>query len=283
MATSVLIDGAQTVAQPRQRPGARRDFFAFSGHKIFGPTGIGVLYGSRKCSTLPPWQGGGNMITDVTLEEDGLQHPPGRFEAGTPSIGDAAGLATALDYVARIGMPNIAKYEHELLEYGTEKLCEIPGLRLVGTARRRPECCRSSCGNKRGSGRRRSTWRGSRCAGHHCSQPSCAGSDWSRPFVPRCRSTIRMRRSTASPTRFAESSDCDLSLTGEAMTQATIATISPAEFQELRKAGKTPELIDVRTPVEFQGVHAEGAHALSILDPSQIFQGRQSAEPVYVI
>src|SRR5581483_5936320 len=132
----VLIDGAQSVPHTpvdMQEMGA--DFFVFSGHKIFGPTGIGVVYGTAEAlEETPPWQGGGNMITDVTLERAQYQDPPGRFEAGTGNIADAVGLATALDYVSRIGMPNIASYEHALLEYATPRLAEVPGLRLIGTA-----------------------------------------------------------------------------------------------------------------------------------------------------
>jgi len=132
----VLIDGAQSVPHtPINLQEMAPDFFVFSGHKIFGPTGIGVLYGLEEVlADTPPWQGGGNMITDVTLERSVYQPPPGRFEAGTVNIADAAGLATALDYVERIGMPTIAAYEHSLLEYATASLREIPGLRLVGTA-----------------------------------------------------------------------------------------------------------------------------------------------------
>ncbi len=133
---TVLIDGAQSVPHtPINLQEMAPDFFVFSGHKIFGPTGIGVLYGREEVlADTPPWQGGGNMITDVTLERSVYQPPPGRFEAGTANIADAAGLATALDYVERIGMPTIAAYEHSLLEYATASLREIPGLRLVGTA-----------------------------------------------------------------------------------------------------------------------------------------------------
>ncbi|HYQ39831.1 MAG TPA: aminotransferase class V-fold PLP-dependent enzyme [Pseudomonas sp.] len=111
------------------------DFFVFSGHKIFGPTGIGVVYGKRELlETLPPWQGGGNMIADVTFERTLYQPAPARFEAGTGNIADAVGLAAALDYVERIGLDNIARYEHDLLAYATRGLSAIPGLRLVGTA-----------------------------------------------------------------------------------------------------------------------------------------------------
>ncbi|MEU9806804.1 family 2A encapsulin nanocompartment cargo protein cysteine desulfurase [Mycobacterium sp. NPDC050853] len=132
----VLIDGAQSVPHLTvnlQELGA--DFFVFSGHKIYGPTGIGVLYGSEDAlAETPPWQGGGNMIADVTLERAVFQGPPNKFEAGTGNIADAVGLGEALRYVERIGIDRIAEYEHALLEYATPLLAAIPGVRLVGTA-----------------------------------------------------------------------------------------------------------------------------------------------------
>jgi cysteine desulfurase/selenocysteine lyase len=131
-----LVDGAQSVSHMRvnvQEIGA--DFFVFSGHKVFGPTGIGVVYGRRALlEQMPPWQGGGNMIADVTFERTVFQPPPNKFEAGTGNIADAVGLGAAIDYVQRIGMDNIARYEHDLLAYATHHLKPIPGVRLVGTA-----------------------------------------------------------------------------------------------------------------------------------------------------
>lgn len=131
-----LVDGAQSVshlAVDVQAIGA--DFFVFSGHKIFGPTGIGVLWGRRDVlDDMPEWQGGGNMIADVTFEKTVFQPIPNKFEAGTGNIADAVGLGAALDYVSRLGLENIARYEHELLVYGMQRLGEIPGLRLIGTA-----------------------------------------------------------------------------------------------------------------------------------------------------
>ena len=107
----------------------------FSGHKIFGPTGIGVLYGTEEAlAETPPWQGGGNMIADVTLERSLYQGLPNKFEAGTGNIADAVGLGEALRYVERVGIERIAAYEHALLEYATPRLADIPGVRLVGTA-----------------------------------------------------------------------------------------------------------------------------------------------------
>src|SRR6202161_3113369 len=133
----VLLDGAQAVSHmPIDVQSLDCDFYVFSGHKVFAPTGIGVLYGKPEVlAETPPWQGGGNMIIDVTFEKTTYQPPPGRFEAGTGNIADAVGLGAAIDYMERIGMPNISRYEHDLLLYATEALQRIPGLRLIGTAR----------------------------------------------------------------------------------------------------------------------------------------------------
>ena len=133
---AVLIDGAQAVAHlPLDVSALDIDFYVFSGHKIFAPTGIGVLYGKPEIlAGMPPWQGGGNMISDVTFERTSYAAPPARFEAGTGSIADAVALGTALDYVSRAGLPGIARYEHELLRYATAALSTVPGLRLIGTA-----------------------------------------------------------------------------------------------------------------------------------------------------
>ena len=132
-----LIDGAQSVSHMAVDVRALdADFFVFSGHKIFGPTGIGALYGKRELlEDMPPYQGGGNMIQDVTFEKTVYQGPPTRFEAGTGNIADAVGLGAALDYVQRIGIENIGRYEHDLLAYATHHLRPIPGVRLIGTAR----------------------------------------------------------------------------------------------------------------------------------------------------
>ena len=114
------------------------DFFVFSGHKIYAPNGIGVVYGKKEVlEILPPWQGGGNMIQDVTFEETIFNGPPARFEAGTPNVADAVGLGAALDYVSHIGLNNISKYEHFLTEYARENLAKINGLRLIGNPRER--------------------------------------------------------------------------------------------------------------------------------------------------
>lgn len=132
----VLIDGAQAVSHmPVDVQDLDCDWYAFSGHKVFGPTGIGALYGKKDLlDTMPPWQGGGNMIEDVTFEKTVYQPAPVRFEAGTASIADAVGLGAALDYLQRIGMENINRYEQDLLAYATQGLLTVPGLRLIGTA-----------------------------------------------------------------------------------------------------------------------------------------------------
>lgn len=134
--SKVLLDGAQSVSHIRvdlQLLGA--DFFVFSGHKIFGPTGIGVLYGKEEIlNSLQPWQGGGNMIKDVTFDRTQFHDAPYRFEAGTGNIADAVGLGEALDYVNKWGIDNIYQYEHYLLLYATERMREVPGLKLIGTA-----------------------------------------------------------------------------------------------------------------------------------------------------
>lgn len=132
----VLVDGAQTVSHQAVDVSALgADFYVFSGHKVFGPTGIGAVFGKADVlEQMPPWQGGGNMIADVTFEKTVYQAPPFRFEAGTGNIADAVGLGAAIDYVMNIGLENIARYEHELLVYATEALCQVPGLTLIGTA-----------------------------------------------------------------------------------------------------------------------------------------------------
>ncbi len=133
---TTLVDGAQSVSHMRVNVAALGcDFFVFSGHKIFGPTGIGVVWGRKALlDQMPPWQGGGNMIADVTFEKTLYQPAPNKFEAGTGNIADAVGLGAALDYVQALGMEAIAQYEHHLLAYATHYLAPIKGVRLVGTA-----------------------------------------------------------------------------------------------------------------------------------------------------
>ena len=134
---TVLLDGAQAISHMRVDMQALDcDFFVFSGHKVFGPTGIGVVYGKPEVlEFMPPWQGGGNMIQDVTFEKTLYQEPPQRFEAGTGNIADAVGLGAAIDYLDKVGMPNIARHEHELLVKATSELACIPGLHIIGTAK----------------------------------------------------------------------------------------------------------------------------------------------------
>jgi len=132
----VLIDGAQSIPHiPINVQALGCDYFVFSGHKLFGPTGIGVLYGRLPLlEEMPPYQGGGNMIRDVTFEKTTYQGSPQKFEAGTPDIAGVVGLGAAVDYLSRIGMPAIAAYEHELLGYATQALSSVRGLHLIGTA-----------------------------------------------------------------------------------------------------------------------------------------------------
>jgi cysteine desulfurase / selenocysteine lyase len=133
---TVVVDGAQAVAHmPVDVQALGCDFYAFSGHKIFGPTGVGVLYGRKALlESMPVYQGGGGMIGRVTFERTTFADLPYKFEAGTPHIAGAIGLAAALDYLTAIGIERVAAYEDELLKYATRALTEVPGLRLTGTA-----------------------------------------------------------------------------------------------------------------------------------------------------
>jgi cysteine desulfurase/selenocysteine lyase len=132
----VLIDGAQ--AAPHESVDVQQlgcDFYAFSGHKMSGPTGIGVLYGREDwLDRLPPWQGGGEMILSVNFEESVYNHLPYKFEAGTPNIAGAIGLGAAIDYLQAIGMGCIADYESSLLSYMTDQLSQVENIRLIGIA-----------------------------------------------------------------------------------------------------------------------------------------------------
>jgi cysteine desulfurase / selenocysteine lyase len=132
----VLVDGAQAVAHmPVDVLALDADFYAFSGHKVFGPTGVGVLYAKPEIlAEMPPWQGGGNMISDVTFERTRYQKSPAKFEAGTGSIADAVGLGAALDYLTKLGMTNIRGYEQQLIAYAMRLISTVPGIRLIGTA-----------------------------------------------------------------------------------------------------------------------------------------------------
>ncbi len=132
----VLVDGAQSTPHlPVNVTALDADFYVFSGHKIFAPTGIGALYGKAPLlEAMPPWQGGGHMIKDVRFEKTIYQNAPEKFEAGTPDIAGVVGLGAAIDYLFKVGIPAIAAYEHALLEYATRALATIPGLRPIGTA-----------------------------------------------------------------------------------------------------------------------------------------------------
>jgi len=135
----VLLDAAQAV--PHLRVDMREldcDFYAFSGHKLYAPTGIGVLYGREALlKEMPPWQGGGDMILKVSFEGTTFNALPYKFEAGTPNIAGTVGLGAAIDYLEALGMERIAAYEHELLDYATQRLASVRGLRLIGTARQK--------------------------------------------------------------------------------------------------------------------------------------------------
>jgi cysteine desulfurase/selenocysteine lyase len=172
----VLIDGAQSVAHtPVDVQDLDVDFFVFSGHKIYAPTGIGAVYGKKELlALLPPWQSGGNMIKDVTFEETIFNDPPHKFEAGTPNVADAVGLGAALDYVGRVGIQSIEKYERHLTEYARRALGQISGVRLIGNPRERvsvvsfvlPNMPAPEVGkllDQEGIALR---------AGHHCAQPA---------------------------------------------------------------------------------------------------------------
>jgi cysteine desulfurase/selenocysteine lyase len=172
---AILIDGAQAV--PHLKPNVQEldcDFYVFSGHKICGPTGVGILYGKEAwLNKLPPYQGGGEMIATVSFEKTTYADLPHKFEAGTPNIEAGIVLGTAIDYLNEIGFDNIAQYEHELLEYATEKLLQIEGLKIYGTAVAKTSAISFNIGNvhpydigtiidKLGIAVR---------TGHHCAQP----------------------------------------------------------------------------------------------------------------
>jgi len=171
----VLVDAAQsTPHMPVNVTALDVDFLVFSGHKVFGPTGIGVLYAkSRILDSMPPWQGGGNMIEDVTFERTRYQAPPARFEAGTGNIADAVGLGAALSYLQSLGLHNVERYESDLLAYATPRLEAVPGLTIIGKAPHKASVLSfviegldpvaiGSALNQEGIAVR---------AGHHCAQP----------------------------------------------------------------------------------------------------------------
>ena len=135
----VMVDGAQSAPHiPVDVQQIDCDFFAFSGHKMYGPTGVGVLYGKEEwLDRLPPYQGGGEMIEHVSFEHTTFERPPLKFEAGTPDYIATHGLATAIDYIERLGMDNISAHEHRLTSYAMDRLGAIPGMRIFGTSDRK--------------------------------------------------------------------------------------------------------------------------------------------------
>jgi cysteine desulfurase/selenocysteine lyase len=137
MGIPVLVDGAQSAPHmPIDVQALDCDFYAFSGHKLYGPTGVGVLYGKMKhLEAMPPYQCGGDMIQSVTFEKTTFAKPPNKFEAGTPAIAEVIGLGAAIDYLEGIGLARIGAYEHELLAYATARMSEIPEVRIIGTAK----------------------------------------------------------------------------------------------------------------------------------------------------
>lgn len=172
----VLVDGAQsTPHMPVNVQLLDADFFVFSGHKVFGPTGIGALYGkAHLLEAMQPWQGGGHMIKDVTFAKTTYNHAPEKFEAGTPDIAGVVGLGAAVDYLMNLGLPAISAYEHDLLEYATPALLSVPGLKIIGTAAHKASVLSFNIAghdpekvgvhlDKYGIAAR---------AGHHCAQPA---------------------------------------------------------------------------------------------------------------
>ena len=172
----VVVDGAQGVPHmPVDVQDLDCDFYAFSGHKLFGPTGVGVLYGKKHLlAAMPPWEGGGSMIQRVSFDATTYADPPARFEAGTPHIAGGIGLEAAIDYVNSVGIEAIAAYEDDLLSYAHAALAEVPDLRLIGTAREKVSVVSFTLGeihphdigtilDAEGIAVR---------AGHHCAQPT---------------------------------------------------------------------------------------------------------------
>ena len=172
----VLVDGAQSTPHlPVNVTALDADFYVFSGHKVFGPTGIGALYGKAPLlEAMPPWQGGGHMIKDVRFEKTIYQHAPEKFEAGTPDIAGVVGLGAAIDYLFKTGIPAIAAYEHALLEYATQALATIPGLRPIGTAANKASVLAFAIPGVPNEGIARHLDKQGIAvrAGHHCAQPA---------------------------------------------------------------------------------------------------------------
>lgn len=195
--TPVLIDGAQAVPHvPVDVRALGCDFYVFSGHKVYGPTGIGVLWGrAERLEALPPYQGGGEMIRSVTFEQTTFAPPPHRFEAGTPNVAGAVGLAAALDYVERAGRAEIAGHERRLLDYATAALAAIPQVRLIGTAEERAGVVSFVIDgvHPHDAGTLLDQMGVAIRAGHHCAQPVMA-----RFGVPAtCRASLALYNTTA--------------------------------------------------------------------------------------
>ena len=171
----ILIDGAQSVAHiPVNMQALDTDFFVFSGHKIFGPTGIGAVYGKKELlEAARPYQGGGNMIADVTFERTIFNPAPNKFEAGTGSIADAVGLGAALKYLSDIGMPCVYRWEHELLQYALSEMKSVKGLHLVGTALNKASALAFKLDGYSDEevGKRLNDYGIAVRTGHHCAQP----------------------------------------------------------------------------------------------------------------
>jgi len=171
----ILVDGAQGVSHiPVNVTTLDADFFVFSGHKIYAPTGIGAVYGKKELLEIAgPYQGGGNMIKDVTFERTVYNPAPLKFEAGTGNIADAVGLGAALDYVSQIGLPNILKYEHDLLAYATSELGKISGVKFIGTAAEKTSVLSFVLDNYTTEqiGKHLNNYGVAVRTGHHCAQP----------------------------------------------------------------------------------------------------------------
>ena len=171
----ILIDGAQSVAHiPVNVSALDADFFVFSGHKIFAPTGIGVVYGKKELlEAAEPYHGGGNMIADVTFERTIYNGLPNKFEAGTGSIADAVGLGAALNYLSEIGMPCVYRWEHELLQYATKEMSGVKGLTLIGTALNKASVLSFKLDGYSDEevGKRLDSYGIAVRTGHHCAQP----------------------------------------------------------------------------------------------------------------
>lgn len=171
----ILIDGAQSIAHiPVNVSALDTDFFVFSGHKVFAPTGIGVVYGKKELlEDARPYHGGGNMIADVTFERTIYNPAPNKFEAGTGSIADAVGLGAALEYLSNIGMPSVNKWEHELLQYALKEMKTVKGLHLIGTAQNKASVLSFKLDGYSDEevGDRLNSYGIAVRTGHHCAQP----------------------------------------------------------------------------------------------------------------